>query len=90
MCGWRGVEIAKQSSKFPYTLYLQEEWWWIFDESVQEIGAILLRDNFVVVDDFIPVALGLKGLLRRAVWSDPLKMLTTLLLLLYKVSTLIS
>ena len=74
MCGWRGVEIAKQCSKFPYTLYLQEEWWWIFDESVQEIGAILLRDNFVVVDDFIPVVLGLKVLQELRVLQETGKM----------------
>lgn len=30
------------------------EWWWCRPEALQEIGNILLQDNFVIVDHFLP------------------------------------
>lgn len=32
---------------------LQEEWWWIFDDTLAEIGCQLEKNNYVVLDNFL-------------------------------------
>lgn len=39
-----------------YALLDKAEWWWLFDDALEEIGKCLTKDNFVLVDGFLPPA----------------------------------
>lgn len=39
--------------KMKYTLLGKEEWWWLFDDTLEAIGKCLTRDSFCVLDGFV-------------------------------------
>lgn len=45
-------ELSLLRSK--YAMLGKAEWWWLFDDSIAQIGKKLAKDSYVVVDEFLP------------------------------------
>jgi hypothetical protein len=51
--GYVEMQESLQKLRKYFSMFGKEEWWWLMDESRDEIARLLKRDNYVVIDGFM-------------------------------------